>query len=156
MSKKGFCLLLSNEVDEREGITLIANILQLSAGILLGISSFIDGGKFQVPVIGEKLPGSLEKFKQTWMIRIGLALLILGYALPIMEWNPQIIENHSKNIRIIFAFVLTGAIVIVGYTISNLLAKRDFKNAPLVGDKNDGMPDGGFAYHFLDESDSEK
>lgn len=135
---------------------MIANILQLSAGILLGISSFIETGKFQVPIIGKKLPGSLEKFKQTWMIRIGLMLLVLGYALPIMNWDPIIFGNLSETTRIILAFVFTGILVVLGYGISACLARRDFDKEPQVGDKDHEAPDGTVAFKILEETESEK
>lgn len=129
---------------------MLANVFQLSAGILLGISSFIVKTTFQIPVFGQKLPGSLERFKQVWVIRIGLIFLVIGYVLPIVEWDPHFSENYLA--RIIFSFVCVSLLIITGYIIASILAHRDYEKEPLVGDKGAGEP-GMIALDYSDEKE---
>ncbi|KMY49251.1 hypothetical protein [Peribacillus loiseleuriae] len=111
---------------------MFANIFQLSAGILLGIASFIVTDTFQFPVFGKQLPGSLERYKQTWLLRIGLILLVIGYIFPILDLDSFYIEDYFE--RIIFSFVSVTTLVINGYIIGSLFAEKNHKNAPVVGD----------------------
>lgn len=127
---------------------MIANIFQLSAGILLGIASFIVTETFIIPVFGQKLPGSLERYKQTWILRIGLILLVMGYVFPILELELFYIEDYP--IRIIFSFVSVITLVISGYIIGSLLAAKNYKNAPVVGDNKLVIP-GMIAFDFVEE-----
>jgi uncharacterized membrane protein len=111
---------------------LIANILQLAAGILLAISSFIVKNiGFQMIVFGEKVPGTLERLKQMWVIRIGLLLLVSGYALPIANWDIRLPENASIIFRLVIGFGGSLVLVMVSYLIASLLAKRGFNKAPV-------------------------
>jgi hypothetical protein len=126
---------------------VLTNILQFSAGILLAISSFIVKDTFQVPVFGRKLPGTYEKYKQMWIVRIGLILFAGGYALPIIGWDITISTNIIKSLKFIIGFYSTGILVLIGYNIADKLAKRDFNNAPVL-DENTPGTEGMFAFDF--------
>jgi len=119
---------------------MIANILQLAAGILLAISSFIVKETFQVPVFGEKLPGLYEKFLQVGIIRIGLIFLVAGYALPIFGWDINILKDSSGQLRLLFGFGMTGVFVASGYFIAFLLAKRAYRKAPIFDKSSPAAP----------------
>ncbi|WP_075983093.1 hypothetical protein [Bacillus massilinigeriensis] len=119
---------------------MLANIFQLAAGVLLGISSFIKKDIFQFPVFGEKLPGTLENSKQSWIIRLGLVLLIIGYALQILDFDLYVFYNLSKSIRVFFSLFITGIIIALCYCIANALAKSDYEKAPLFTEETPASP----------------
>lgn len=119
---------------------MIANILQLAAGILLAISSFIVKDTFQVPVFGEKLPGLYEKFKQVWIIRIGLMLLAAGYALPIFGWDINLLKESSGYYRLLVAFGFTAIVVLIAWSTAVAFAKSAYKKAPVLDENSPGLP----------------
>jgi hypothetical protein len=134
---------------------MITNILQFAAGILLAISSFVVNDTFQVPVFGKKLPGTYEKAKQMWIVRIGLILFAGGYALPIIGWDITLSIDMLKSLKFIIGFYSTLILVVLGYFLADLLAKNDYKNAP-VFDKNSPVQSGMFALDFGDAGQEEE
>lgn len=133
---------------------MIANILQLAAGMLLAISSFIVNMKFQIPVLGEKLPGTFERLRQMWAIRIGLLLLVLGYSLPIANWDIELVDGSMKILRIAIGFGSSLTLVVVGYLIAGLLAKRDYKKTPVLTENNVG--EGTFFFTVMGDEESRR
>lgn len=130
---------------------MLANIFQLSAGLLLGISSFLTKQSFQMPVLGQKMPGSLNRHKQKWLIRIGLILLIVGYALPILEIDFVIREDYYLRVFSSVLFVII--LVSVSYLVSSLLAKRAYKKEPPLGEAGDGAEPGMIAFDMIENDD---
>lgn len=133
---------------------MIANILQLSAGILLAISSFVVKlSGFQVPVFGKKLPGSFEKYKQTWLVRFGLSILAIGYAFPIIDWDIQLPNNFSIITRLVIGFGFTGILVLIFYKLSIKIAKRECKREPEF-DEHTRVPEGTIAIEIDDTTNT--
>lgn len=129
---------------------MIANILQLTAGVLLAISSFVVK-EFNIPIFGQKLT-SVESFKQMWLVRFGLILLVAGYALPIINWDLKLPDYFSMFLRFFIGFGLTGILIFVFYKISVVLAKKNYKESP-VFDKSTPVPKGTIAIELEDESE---
>ncbi|MGA2296980.1 MAG: hypothetical protein ABSG15_05475 [FCB group bacterium] len=113
---------------------MIASIFQLAGAILLGLMVAVRQGNEinkYVTIIpnvrGKVNPRILEIYKETYLFRIGLFYIIIGYSLQIAELKLDCISTLKYPIRIIAAFVIVIVFCFVGKHISNIIAKKKFK-----------------------------
>jgi len=113
---------------------LIPPILQLSGAILLAILIFLRNEKQSIRatisitlIQGKKNPKIKETIKETWVIRFGLLLVIVGYILQILNIDSILLIEASRIYKLVYTTIITTLLVLVLLFICSKIADYKFR-----------------------------
>ncbi|MBK5446054.1 hypothetical protein [Peribacillus sp. TH24] len=135
---------------------MIPSIVQLAGAILLAILIFVRNDKQSIkstiPIVslqGKKNPKIKDAIKETWVIRFGLSLVIVGYILQILGVDFDFLLKATRWIKFGYTVILTAILVLIFYFIAERIAKTKFeKISPFDKDNDDDYPDGAIMFDF--------
>lgn len=125
---------------------MIPAILQLVGAILLAILIFLRSDKQSiqatmtvVTVQGKKNPKIKDAIRETWIIRIGLILVIIGYILQILGIDSEYLLGLSRLYKVVYTVIFSLILTIISMFIASKIAKYKFgKIKPFnMNDKED-------------------
>lgn len=137
---------------------MIPSIIQLAGAILLAILIFLRSDKQSIKstmiiatVQGRKNPKIKDAIKETWIIRIGLILVIIGYLLQILNIDSQYLMNLSRLNKFIITTIFSLVLIALAMFISSKIANYKYdKVQPFNMDNDDDSPDGGLVLKIED------
>ncbi|MED4286819.1 hypothetical protein P4679_33515 [Priestia megaterium] len=113
---------------------MIPAILQLVGAILLAVLIFLRSDKKSiqatmtvVTVQGKKNPKIKDAIQETWIIRIGLILVIIGYILQILGIDSEYLLGLSRVYKAVYTVIVSFILTIISMFIASKIAKFKFE-----------------------------
>ncbi|WEA46828.1 hypothetical protein [Priestia aryabhattai] len=138
---------------------MIPSIIQLAGAILLAILIFLRSDKqsiqstmIVVTVQGKKNPKIKDAIKETWIIRIGLILVIIGYLLQMLNVDSQYLLSLSRLYKLLITMIISLVLIGLSMFISSKIANYKFdKLKPFdMNGNDDNSPNGGLVIKLED------
>lgn len=134
---------------EKGEIILIPSILQLAGAILLAILIFMrsDNQSIRLSAVivdinGKKNPKIKDIIKETWVIRFGLSLVIIGYILQILNYDIVYLMDMNRLGKFLWAAIITSVIVGLFMFLAQKISHIKYEKLPTFDKNSDNHPDG--------------
>lgn len=116
--------------------SMFAITFQLAGTILLSlmISLRDDNEHYKLvavimPIQG-KVPYKLKDiYKETWMFRVGLFIIIIGYILQLLDIELSFFAEMHHIVRTVLIIFVAISLAFIGYAIAIIISKWKFSNA---------------------------